>query len=358
MKRLSDSARNEMRKHMFEARGQIEKSIDAIHKGRPLDAEDAEDRKIARVQSLLPDLDIALIKRVVNYDESVLSIIPAEKKPLVESLWGRDQDKDYVDIAYLEIAQAAAKSVGRIVSKGDFSPQGTGFMISDRLLMTNWHVIDDAITAEHNLIEFDYELNPFGFPRRVTRFEFEPEVFFFGNEADESSFEDELDFAMIAVKANPEEIGRFGFCPLNDSGNKHAKGDFATLIQHPLGGLKQIALRENRIVARLDNPPLLHYMSATAHGSSGSPVFDDQWRVIGLHHGEWPSVDVYPGGAPVPQWIKEATRTSGIIKYVDSYLASHPEKYNDGQRRLVHEALHCRFSTPSLIERRREEFLV
>jgi len=28
----------------------------------------------------------------------------------------------------------------------------------------------------------------------------------------------------------------------------------------------------------------LHYRSPTEGGSSGSPVFDNQWRLIGLHH--------------------------------------------------------------------------
>ncbi len=29
---------------------------------------------------------------------------------------------------------------------------------------------------------------------------------------------------------------------------------------------------------------VLHYRSPTERGSSGSPVFDNDWRLIGLHH--------------------------------------------------------------------------
>jgi V8-like Glu-specific endopeptidase len=32
------------------------------------------------------------------------------------------------------------------------------------------------------------------------------------------------------------------------------------------------------------NDRLLHYRSPTEPGSSGSPVFNDQWELIALHH--------------------------------------------------------------------------
>jgi V8-like Glu-specific endopeptidase len=37
---------------------------------------------------------------------------------------------------------------------------------------------------------------------------------------------------------------------------------------------------------------VLHYRSPTEAGSSGSPVFDNNWRLIGLHHS---------GGIRMPQ---------------------------------------------------------
>ena len=58
-------------------------------------------------------------------------------------------------------------------------------------------------------------------------------------------------------------------------------GDFASIIQHPSGQEKQIAIRENQIMDMAADR--LFYKSDTAQGSSGAPVFNDQWQVIALH---------------------------------------------------------------------------
>jgi endonuclease G, mitochondrial len=47
------------------------------------------------------------------------------------------------------------------------------------------------------------------------------------------------------------------------------------------GGLMQVALRYNAIV-HVD-PTRLYYVADTEGGSSGSPVFNDDWRVIAPH---------------------------------------------------------------------------
>lgn len=57
----------------------------------------------------------------------------------------------------------------------------------------------------------------------------------------------------------------------------------AYLIGHPRGlETPQYSMQDNAILDY--DEVLLHYRSPTEPGSSGSPVFDDQWRLIGLHH--------------------------------------------------------------------------
>jgi hypothetical protein len=58
----------------------------------------------------------------------------------------------------------------------------------------------------------------------------------------------------------------------------------AYVVGHPRGGGLQIALHDSRLVDIDDDERLLHYRTPTDPGSSGSPVFNTAWEVIGLHH--------------------------------------------------------------------------
>jgi V8-like Glu-specific endopeptidase len=65
-----------------------------------------------------------------------------------------------------------------------------------------------------------------------------------------------------------------------------AAGDRVNIIQHPGGGPKQLAFFHN-VVAFADDSRI-QYLTDTLPGSSGSPVFDKDWRLVGLHHsGGW-----------------------------------------------------------------------
>ena len=44
-----------------------------------------------------------------------------------------------------------------------------------------------------------------------------------------------------------------------------------------------IALRENQVTRAEDAEPNIWYVADTAHGSSGAPVFNDQFQIVALH---------------------------------------------------------------------------
>ena len=54
-----------------------------------------------------------------------------------------------------------------------------------------------------------------------------------------------------------------------------------SIIQHPQGGPKQIAVTANQVVNIFDHR--LQYTTDTLPGSSGSPVFNDDWKVVAIH---------------------------------------------------------------------------
>ena len=69
---------------------------------------------------------------------------------------------------------------------------------------------------------------------------------------------------------------------MDERRDKILEGEPCVIIQHPLGEPKQICLFGSELVDRPDD--FLQYMTDTDHGTSGSPVHNRHWQLIGLHH--------------------------------------------------------------------------
>lgn len=235
---------------------------------------------------------------------------------------------DFLGIAFLERGLQTAKTVGRIAIRGRTgSPTGygTGFLVGPRLLLTNNHVLTDASQAGDSVVEFDYFVRADGAPSTIKVFNLQPEIFF--------KTDPELDFSLVAVaqvSASGALLSEQGWNQLIPDEGKAIIGQWVNIIQHPNGEPKQLVLRNNEIVDTLDY--FLTYKTDTSPGSSGSPVYNDQWEVVALHHAGKPARDsagniLNQQGQPWQAWMgehhiqwesNEGARISRIIAHVEA----------------------------------------
>ena len=145
-------------------------------------------------------------------------------------------------------------------------------------MLTNNHVLGDAATAAASLVEFNVQDGLDGRPLSPAAFRLAPGDFFLTST--------ELDCTLVAVQPRAEsgdDLESLGWnAPPLDDDDPVLVEEYVNIIQHPGGRPKQVALRDNQIIDLL--PEFLHYRTDTEPGSSGSPVFNDQWELAGLHH--------------------------------------------------------------------------
>ncbi|MFJ7292181.1 trypsin-like serine peptidase [Streptomyces collinus] len=227
--------------------------------------------------------------------------------------------------SFLPRGVRAGATVARITLRRDGRelPHGTGFLVSPRLMMTNHHVLPDESLARRCFAEFNAQVTADNLPDTVVRMELDPGTFFAADRR--------LDFALVAVAPTldgppPGEI--FGWNRLSVQIGKLVLGEKVNIIGHPSGRLKEIALRDNAVLVRLDD--FVHYTTDTEPGNSGSPVFNDQWEVVALHHSGVPKKDdqgrvLRKDGRPWQQgdgddaidWVaNEGVRISSILKHL------------------------------------------
>ncbi|MEU3255369.1 serine protease [Streptomyces sp. NPDC006997] len=194
-----------------------------------------------------------------------------------------DED-DSLWLSFLSRGLTAARAVCRVVTmlpRRPVTPEGTGVLISPRLLLTNHHVVPEPQRAVGMGAQLGYEHDDEGRELPCEERPLAPETFFFTVPTSD------LDFTVVALGGNPP---RSTVCvPLIEQGGKVLKGEALNVVHHPGGERKRVSIRQNRLVS--EDEFWLRYTSDTRRGSSGAPVFNDQWEMVALHHGGVPALD-------------------------------------------------------------------
>lgn len=196
-------------------------------------------------------------------------------------------------------------------------PFGTGFLVGRNYLLTNHHVLKEAAEVDDFMAEFGYEQDILG--RKSEPIIYQLDSSFFHTDPD-------LDYTLVKVKKGCVRGGLerhagdyFGWLQIVEDPRVIAPsltqeqadeigitesltsevlqrlqmpgfpgapsglpGEPVNIIQHPKGKRKEIVLSNNRVQRISQN--FLYYEADADFSSSGSPVLNQQWQLVGLHH--------------------------------------------------------------------------
>jgi len=191
---------------------------------------------------------------------------------------------------------------------------GTGFLIragdlKDRwsdlgtVLITNSHVIspepasEDTLRPEQARIAFQVAAADGVAPPEVS-----VEVALW------SSPPRQLDCTLVRLATSTEDIEP---CPITPFRPRLDGKQRVYVIGHPEGRELSYSIDDNLLLDQDER--VIHYRAPTEHGSSGSPVFNRDWEVIGLHHAgrnDMPRLHGEPGSYPANEgiWIQAIRR--------------------------------------------------
>ena len=180
---------------------------------------------------------------------------------------------------------------------------GTGFLVGPDLVLTSGHVVQPPgtqgpIAAERIVVRFDYHRRD---PRRRTHglagsgdlgesalllvsdylVASRPPSRHDAGDQGGLPAEEELDYAILRLAEPIGEDGR-GWYRLEDQ-SVPRQGTFLTVVQHPSLGPRSNAFETQGVIGPNANGTRLRHRVNTEGGSSGSPCFDGNFSLVGVH---------------------------------------------------------------------------
>jgi hypothetical protein len=239
------------------------------------------DMKSEMGRNILPVLRAELLKReggaveIKADDVKAEKLGDAKKARNFERQFGADS---YVNFQWYQTGIERCRAVA-CICKESGEGFGTGFLINGKdlheslgeelLLLTNAHVVSDDLEVEGALRsdEAFVAFEALGLSNITIK-----ELLW-------SSLPLELDATLLRLNQPVGGVEPYPLAPRLPLADGLQR---IYIVGHPRGGKLSFSLHDNLLLDH--QSPRIHYRTPTEGGSSGSPVFNQQWRLIGIHH--------------------------------------------------------------------------
>ena len=187
------------------------------------------------------------------------------------------------DVGRLRRGLQLANSVCKITFTDRPYECATGVLIAPDLVLTNYHVLSLEETSNLEKIakalhfQFGYMSTELGMSIAIESFTVstnQPIV--------QASPVHKLDYVLIRLNTQPVSLTPVPF----DLDHQLLPKSPLHILQHPDGEKMKVSLSNNGVVKSHHERGLVLYVNSTQGGSSGSPCFNDQWKLVALHHKE------------------------------------------------------------------------
>lgn len=195
------------------------------------------------------------------------------------------------------------------------SQLGTGFLIGPDLVLTNYHVV--APIVEHKLassyihLRFDQRVHSKN-PKASLTSELRKTEWLVDASSNSTAAYDNimlttLDYALLrttdqlgAELVDSDKDQRRGWIAISPFSYTFLPQTPLLILGHPRGESLKLALDTDSILSTNAEQTRIRYTTNTDPGSSGSPCFDMQWKLVALHHaGDLASPPQYNQGIPL-----------------------------------------------------------
>jgi hypothetical protein len=252
-----------------------------------------------------------------------------------------DFEKRVVETGFIDFGLfvAGAMDAQRRVCKinnGDGDGIGTGFLVGPDVILTNHHVVE-GLDPSRMVVQFDHKkiVDTQGrTTRQEGRFVNVKDLLAFSEKSDRDGFPDRgdpdettLDYALLELAEpvgsqphNLEAVSRDpkfapterGWIQMPGESVLYDPGKPVSIVQHPSGDVLKLAFEPQGMLGLNGNKTRVRYKVNTKHGSSGSPVFNHKWELIGLHHYGGSEGEDFNQGIPIGL-IRDSLEAVGVL---------------------------------------------